>query len=238
MRSTITFATVFRFLVVVSLSGVAVYAFTESFAYQHLADWAYQIRLISSIGLPPILMVLIILIGVLLVFRGSAGKFVGVVTLFYLPSLLSYSSLNWFRFWYPEFNMVTQLGFTETLLLAMLVTMGYLTLKYVARFEKLRAESLDCGSDNEDIREVYRNEHIIAFLVILGAALVAALIAILANGLKHAIQGYIVGASLKLVIAGIVCSTIVIMCTYVFVIRSAEDRSGTKIHEYNHKEHR
>jgi len=222
MRSPLTVMTQLLFIVILSIG--AMYSFSSSLVFPHLLDLISRVYPLQPQYLSLILGALLILFGLVFVTIKKPpriGLFIGLVAVFSANSLLAFSSaaIGWLRVWSAERFLETQMTFTEVFCLAMTIIIAYMALRYTTWFDDSRTEMISRGGDLTEIEEAYKNEHLWASLVLVGAVLIAILVSLLAREMKNLVGEHTGGIQLKLVVIGIGCSLVIIGAVYTLATR-------------------
>lgn len=85
-------------------------------------------------------------------------------TLYFLPTVLSHSSLNWFEIIGITFE--TQATFQESLFIGTIIITGYLILYFMSRVEQGTVQLKDRGASSESLRELSSKKLKYAFSLI------------------------------------------------------------------------
>ena len=155
------------------------------------------------------------ILGVLLVVRaGWVWGFFGVLFAFYFPSLMAFSSAEWF--WLvPGLDWETKLNSAAMATLFGLFVAGHMATRYATQFKRSGMQLLSQGFDVAYVERFWTGKMIFAGLVLAGAALIVGA----AVGLDRLVGGHIGGSSFKPVLFGIGGSAVLIGAVYHLLLR-------------------
>ncbi len=206
---------------VIMLSVIGVYAFLASPFCSMLADSIMEFSPLHFLPFSFILFLLLLLLGLLLVLlEGKVGRFILLVLLFSLPSILPFSAVNWLQAFNLNFTLETRASLGQMLLLVLLISLGYLLLHYSRWLKEITLGLLNQGGEDEEVKEVYQKGHQWIFAIAGGAALAAGLVGALSLGLKHFISRYIEAVPLNIILVGVLCGLMLFIGLYLFILRS------------------
>lgn len=212
-------------ILILLLSIGAVYVFSSSFAFAALLNLLSRFFSIEPMYLFAILTILIMLAGISLVLipnNPSVGKFVSLVALFYIPSLLASSTINWSQILGLEFQMKTDLSPMLMLLFSLSVVAGYILLKFTVSNNRLVLEAVGLGYYKEDLDNVYRSKHIWMFVIVTTATVAAFAIYLVSVQINNTLAGTLQTIRGNMLLLGIISSLILIGTVYIFLVRGRQ----------------
>jgi len=157
-------------------------------------------------------------LGMLLVIRAAlVWGFLGILFAFYFPSLMAFSSADWF--WsVPDLDWEAELNSASMAALFGFLIVGHLALRYTTQSKRSRTELLSQGFDATDIEALWAGKLSLAVLVLVGASLITTLILVAAIGLDRVVGGHVGDSPIKPVLAGIGGSAILIAAVYYVLV--------------------
>lgn len=212
-------------ILVLLLSISAVYVFSSSFAFTALSNLLSRYFSIEPMYLFAILTILILLAGLSLVLmkkNPSVGNFVSLVALFYIPSSLASSTINWTQILGLEFQMKTDLSPILMLLLSLLVVTGYVLLRFTVIDNRLALEAVGFGYHKEDLDNVSRSEHIWMFLIVATATVAAFAIYLVSVQINNTLAQTLQTIRGNMFLLGIIFSLIFIGIVYIVIVRGRQ----------------
>jgi len=188
---------------VLLLSFVAVYIFSNSFVFPPLVSAVSTLANIGPMQISIILAALLILVGSLQIIvrrEPRIGFFIFLVAIFLIPSLLA-----------------TPWGIV--LLFTTLTILGYVVLRFTTKHNSLALAAADRGFDRKEVGAAYINKHIWGFLIIVGAIVIVFLIYLVSNQIEQALSGSLRGVPMGILFIGVICSLVLIAAAYAFLVR-------------------
>jgi len=159
------------------------------------------------------------LLGMLLVLRASLlWAFLGIAFAFCFPSLMAFSSADWF--WsIRDLDWETELGSAAMAALFGVLVAGHLVLRHVTLSKRSKADLVSQGFDPGDVETMLAGKLRLATLALLGASLVTAVIVGAAIGLDRVVGEGVSDFPLKPVLFGVGGSAIMIAAVYYVLLR-------------------
>ena len=217
-----------QILIISILVAAATFAFATSSVFSKLV--ILSAAQIESSHLIIIVIAIMALWGFLLVLiqrEPANGLFTSIALLFCLPSLMAYSSVDWFQIFGGELTVSTGLTSYQLLTLVLLILMGYVALKSITWFKKTGTALERLGHDSKQVNEIYVGEHVWGLLVLIAATLAAFAIALISYATELAIGIYIRAIPANLIIVGIICCLMIIGVVYALVTRGRTSMKQT-----------
>jgi len=170
--------------------------------------------------LPDIIWSVIFLFGVQsIILRSKAGgTFTWLVVIFFLPSLLSYDSINIFNIFGITFNAITRINFYQLLGLGILIMIGYILLSHLSVLKQSRRALTKRQANPRDIEEVISRGYLFLLLAIVAALITVALLALIARGIEVLIFPLLSRLSWNLVLLGLGC--VLVLAIYLYWLGS------------------
>lgn len=207
---------------VLLLSFVAVYIFSNSFVFPPLVSAVSALANIGPMQISIILAALLILVGSLQIIvrrEPRIGFFIFLVAIFLIPSLLATTTTDWAQILGLEFETEAELPWGIVLLFTTLTILGYVVLRFTTKHNSLALAAADRGFDRKEVGAAYINKHIWGFLIIVGAIVIVFLIYLVSNQIEQALSGSLGGVPMGILFIGVICSLVLIAVAYAFLVR-------------------
>jgi hypothetical protein len=214
---------------IAALAGSGTYAFINSSIYVGIKRLMEAINFPVSY-LPIMLWGLLSLYGVIniIVRVQSSGRFIFLIFLLSLPSILSHNILNWPGIIGVEFTLSTSLGFYEVLALGVFIITGYVVLNRIHLIRHTERSLTARGADPVEVKNAAFHSHLTLILCIVVASGVTAAIAFVARSLELLTLGHLRHMPWNVLVVGIGC--ILLLSGYLYwlaVRRRTKNKSSS-----------
>ena len=216
------FTFLLQIMVVVIMIAAATFAFYVSSVFSDLVSFLSDtIHFDSTITLIVVIAILLCS-GLLMLFskkEPANGAFTAINILFCLPSLIVYSSNNWFGLlgWRNDIN--TQLTLFQLYFIISIIIMGYVALSFIAWFRKSGTNLERLGHDINQLKEIQDGERIWGLLVLLAATVITIIIGLLSHATVPICDSYIRSTPANGLIIGVIFCLLIIGAIYSVIKR-------------------
>jgi len=201
---------------------VAVYTFSHSFVFPTLVSIVSTLSTLGPVQISIIMAALLILVGSLQIIvrrEPRIGFFIFLVVISLIPSLLATTTTDWAQILGLEFEAEAELPWGIVLLFTTLTILGYVVLRFTAKHNSLALAAADRGFNRKEVGAAYINKHIWGLLIIVGAMVIVLLVFLVSNQIERALSGSLRGMPMGILLIGIICSLILIIVAYAFLVR-------------------
>ena len=203
------------------LSFIAVYAFSNSFVFPLLVSTLSNVFLVEPTYISVFLAAFLIVVGSLKIIMRREPKidfFIFLVAIFLTPSVLTTATINWAQILGLELDMANELPWGIILLFTTTTVSGYIVLRFSASHNSSALIAADRGYNRQEVGTVYSAQHTWGFIIAGGAATMGLIIFLVLKAIESTLGSGLGGMSTSILSLGIVCSLGLIMTVYVVII--------------------